>query len=92
MANKKVKKLASFFDLPKEIVLDYPYISLVGHEELNIQNYKSLLEYSQNRIRISTTTGAIKIEGSGLQIKYITAENVKIKGIIQNVDLGGGLC
>lgn len=86
MEEKNIKnKFSSFLDLPKEIVLNYPLVSLVGNEDLIIYNHKGLIEYTNDTIRINTTCGILKIEGKGMYIVKITNEYVKLSGKIKSV-------
>jgi len=80
------EKVSSMLELPKEVVMDYPVISMVGNEELHIENYKGILEYDTERIRICTTHGIIKVEGRSLLLKTMTMEEILIKGIIIKIE------
>lgn len=79
-------KITDMLDLPKEIVLDLPLISMIGKEEVTIENYKGLIEYSEGRIRVNTSIGVLKIEGKNLFFKQITTEYVFIIGTIISVE------
>ena len=84
MKQKHLKKqLADTLDLPKEILLSYPLISLIGHEELLIQNHKGLIEYTSDLIRIKTKVGALKVVGTDLYINKMSTEDLKITGLIK---------
>ncbi len=76
------EKLAEKSGLPKEIVLNYPKLTLIGEGELEVENYKGIIEYSQNRIRLNTFLYVLKIEGEGLELKYVTDECISIRGKI----------
>ncbi|MCL2605110.1 MAG: sporulation protein YqfC [Defluviitaleaceae bacterium] len=79
------EKLASALALPKEIALDMPLIVAAGRGELNIENYKNLLEFSENKIRVHTSAGLLNIEGTRLCLKQITTENLLITGSINGI-------
>jgi sporulation protein YqfC len=79
---KLKSKLASIMELPKEIVMNLPLISIVGNEEISIENYKGVIEYTGEKLRVSTTCGVIGIEGKRLRIKWITPENIAVTGRI----------
>lgn len=81
-------KLIEMLELPKEINADVPYLSLMGNEEMVIENYKSILEYNENTIRVNTTKGVVKIEGRNLQLKEVTNEDIRINGIMTRIELG----
>jgi len=76
------EKITTALSLPKEITLDMPLIVMMGRDELNVENYKNLLEFSPTIIRVKTATGMLSIEGTALQLKQITAENLLITGQI----------
>jgi len=80
--NNIKNKFTQALELPKEIVLNLPLITITGKEELTIENYKGIIEYSDDKLRINTSCGVVKIEGSKLTIKQITEENMFITGKI----------
>ena len=83
---KKKKKLVNTLELPKEIIFNLPLITIVGNEEINIENYKGVIEYSPEKIRINTECGVLKINGEKLSFKQITAENIIVTGVIQTLE------
>jgi sporulation protein YqfC len=79
-------KVTEALELPKEIVLNMPKLTMLGSGDLIIENYKGVIEYSEEKVRINTASGIIKISGSNLIIKEITAEDIIIKGIISSLE------
>ncbi|MCL2674093.1 MAG: sporulation protein YqfC [Defluviitaleaceae bacterium] len=77
-------QIANLFELPREIVLNLPLISVIGNEELIIENYKSVVEYSEEVVRISTSCGILKVEGRKLNLRRMTSEAVTITGTLTN--------
>ena len=87
MKDKNIKKqLVDSLDLPKEILLSYPLVSMIGQEEILIQNHKGLIEYTGDIIRIKTKIGTLKIQGSHLYINKMSTEDLKITGIIKKIE------
>ena len=80
------KKIVNMFELPKEIVFNLPLINIIGSEEINIENYKGVIEYNLERVRINTSCGVLKIEGKKLLLKQITAENISVNGLISKLE------
>jgi sporulation protein YqfC len=80
------EKLTNALSLPKEIALNLPLIVATGRGELNIENYKNLLEFSETRIRVHTAAGLLVVEGSRLCLKQITTENLFITGNISGIN------
>ena len=49
--------------MPKDVVLGVPVLSMLGREELYIENYRGILEYTEELIRVQTKKGQIKVTG-----------------------------
>ncbi|MBO5149082.1 MAG: sporulation protein YqfC [Anaerotignum sp.] len=79
------KNMTEALELPKEIMLNLPLISLVGREEVTIENYKGILEYGEELVRIGTAAGVLRLTGSGLCLKQLSAECMVVTGRIENL-------
>ncbi len=87
--NKKPKlreKITEMLELPKEIVLNMPKLVMLGNGDVIIENYKGIVEYAEGVIRVNTTSGIIKITGTDIYIKEITAENIMVYGNILSLE------
>lgn len=80
------EKFSELLELPKELVLDIPKITIVGKGDMMIENYKGVIEYGSGRIRINTGIGIVKISGAGLIIREITSEDIIISGCIYSLE------
>ncbi len=80
------EKFTEMLELPKEIVLNMPKLTMLGNGDLIIENYKGILEYDKDVIRVNTTSGIIKVKGIEIYIKEITAENIMIYGNILSLE------
>jgi len=85
LKEKLKNKFANLFELPKDVVLDLPHISMVGNIEFHLENHKGIIEYEENLIRIRIHKGQVLISGKELMIEELTKVEVKIKGHIQDV-------
>lgn len=74
------RQAAEKLDLPREVVLDLPLISMTGREEMTIENHKGLMEYGEEKIRIATKVGSLCVSGEGLRLKRLSAECIVIGG------------
>lgn len=77
-----------FFDklhLPKDITQGAFILTAIGNNELYIENYKGILEYTTQCIRIQGKNTYIIIEGRGLKIEHYTEEDMLIKGHIVSI-------
>jgi sporulation protein YqfC len=84
---KKLKeKVAEILELPKEVVLDLPKITMFGDRNMLVENYKGIIEYDDNKIRVNTGRGIIKVTGEKLMIREITSEDLMIDGDIVSLE------
>ena len=77
--------MTNILSLPKEIALNLPLITATGRDEVNIENYKNLIEFTDTKVRINTAAGVLTIEGTGLTLKQIITEHVLITGKIAEI-------
>lgn len=77
--------IADFFELPHEIILDLPRITLVGNMQLYIENHRGVISYDENQVRLSVNNGELIIRGEMLQIKNLLEEELLIKGIFESL-------
>lgn len=73
--------------MPTEIVSNVPKITLIGFNEMLIENYKGILEYEDIYIRINTFIGIININGFNLNLEQISEDDISVKGKIDSINL-----
>lgn len=79
------KKLAETLELPPELAANSNKVSITDFCELNIINYKSIVEYESNIVRINTKEKLIKLEGESLILKNISDDEITVSGKIISV-------
>lgn len=79
-------KIAGASELPKDVVLGQPVVTILGQIELTIENYRGITEYTDVLIRIQTKAGQIRIEGRNLCVEYYTNSDMKITGLIEHIE------
>lgn len=84
---KRLARLEEILEMPKELIEDEPKITIVGFEQLLIENYKGILEYEEFFIKLKTKIGIIAISGFSLNLEEMTEDDVMITGKIESVDL-----
>ena len=80
------EKIAEMTDIPKDFMMNMPRVTILGNKEIYVDNYKGLLEYTQETIRLATTNKVIIIKGDGLMITRIVEEAVFIGGNIFSLE------
>ena len=68
--------------IPKDVILGVPIVTVTGQTEAFIENYRGILEYTDQLIRIQTKVGRVHVIGRKLQIEYYTNDEMKIIGHI----------
>ena len=85
------KRKATFIDnlleLPKEVTTNMPKLTIVGFNELLIENYKGILEYEDFNIRVNTYIGIINISGFDLELNQMTEDDIVVNGRIESIEL-----
>ncbi len=85
--SRQVKRnVTDALELPKEVLLNLPFLSIIGREEITIENYKGIIEYCENTVRINTSCGVIKIMGKNLSLKQLAVECVVISGTMDKME------
>ena len=74
--------LVDKLSLPRDVVDGVARVTLTGNEEVWIENYRGILEYTGERILLQARTCQVCLEGSRLSIDYYTNEDMKISGNI----------
>ncbi len=69
-------------NFPQDVCSGAMNVSLTGNKEAWIENYKGILEYSDEKILLQGKHGMICLEGSRLSIDYYTDADMKISGCI----------
>ncbi|NLI60230.1 MAG: sporulation protein YqfC [Clostridiales bacterium] len=90
MRKKKLQEVKStvseMFELPKEITLNMPKISLIGNNQMLVENHRGIIEYTPNLIRVNSTVGVIRIQGNELKLRNIATEDIMINGGIKSME------
>ena len=87
--NKKnnFRKIDDILEMPTEVFTNEPKITIVGFNEMIIENYKGILEYEDFYIRINTYIGLLNINGFNLRLEKMTDDDIKVKGEIESIDI-----
>ena len=83
---KNKKRLNDILEFPKEICCNIPNIIITGFEDMIIENYKGILEYSEETVRIGTAAGVLRLEGQGLCLKQLSAECMVVTGRVEKME------
>ena len=80
-------KLIEKAEIPKEIALNLPKITIIGNTEIYIENVKGVIEYTETQVRINSTIGVINLSGNNFKIIDITTEEIYVSGRIKSLNI-----
>lgn len=69
----------------KDLAKGEALVSITGQEEAFIENYKGILECTDESVVIATGRCRIRFQGKHLHVEYYTNEEMKIEGMIQKI-------
>jgi sporulation protein YqfC len=72
-------------ELPADIVMDLPRITMVGQIHIYIENHRGLLTFSDRELRLLLKQGQLLVRGENFVIKTILPEEILLEGKINQV-------
>ena len=85
--NRLSKKINKVLEVPRELSDENTKITIIGFDEMLIENYKGVLEYQEFYIKIKTDIGNININGFNLKLEQVTQDDISVKGKIESLDI-----
>lgn len=77
--------LANQLELPADVVMDLPRITMIGHIHIYIENHRGLLTFSDKELRLLLKQGQLLVRGEQFVIKTILPEEILLEGKIHQV-------
>lgn len=77
--------VAAQMQIPKDLSEGAVLLSVTGKEEIFIENYKSILEYTDQRVLLQTKSGKLEVKGKNLHIVYYTYGEMRIEGVLESI-------
>ena len=81
------RRLDRILEMPEEVYSNTPKLTIIGFNEIVLENYKGILEYEEYFASISTHIGIVNINGYNINLEKMTNDDIKITGKIENVEL-----
>ncbi|NRD80801.1 sporulation protein YqfC [Bacillus sp. BRMEA1] len=86
--------MAKKMDLPQDVMMDLPRITMIGQIHIYIENHRGMLAFTDKELRLLLKQGQLLIKGKAFVIKTILPEEILLEGKIDQViyiteDLGG---
>jgi sporulation protein YqfC len=77
--------LTNKLELPADIVMDLPRITMIGQIHIYIENHRGLLTFSDKELRLLLKQGQLLVRGEQFVIKTILPEEILLEGKISHV-------
>ena len=79
--NKKrlTDRINEVLEVPRELNSSNVKLTIIGFDEILIENYKGILEYEEFYLKIKTEIGLININGFNLGVEEITSDDIIVK-------------
>ncbi|MCY6484251.1 sporulation protein YqfC [Clostridium aestuarii] len=83
--DKTRENIAQKLDLPRDVVLNIPKITITGNNEIAIENHKGIVLFEENKMIINSNIGLILIEGERLEVRFIGGSTIIISGKFKTI-------
>jgi sporulation protein YqfC len=83
------QQVSDFLEIPGDIILDLPKITLMGGLQLVVENHRGILKYGAEEIHINTSEGELIVKGRELRLRSILPEEILVEGKIKSIAFGG---
>lgn len=78
-------KIAQKLNIPEDISDGLPIVTVTGQCEVYVENYRGIIEYESNCIKLQTKVCRICMTGQNLEIVYYTNSDMKITGELESI-------
>ncbi|MEG0772393.1 sporulation protein YqfC [Clostridium sp.] len=72
-------------DLPREMVLDLPKVTIISNSEISIENHKGVIFFGESEIKIKTSIGIVHISGFNFEIIFVGGSTIALSGKFKSV-------
>lgn len=90
MIGKFQKKVGEVLDFPPDVVGEGPKITITGRSKILVENFKVILNFSEEEIRLDTAEGEVRFRGKGLMLASILSTELRIEGELTSLSFERG--
>lgn len=83
------QNIADKLDLPRDIILNMPKITITGDNEIIIENHKGVVLFVENQVKVNSGVGLISIYGSRFEILFMGGSTITIGGKFKSIAYEG---
>jgi len=78
--------LTEALDLPADVLLDEPTVSVEGKRRLTVDNHKGVEEFDGEKLTVKTSIGALRVSGSSLVLEDLGCGSLLLTGTIRSIE------
>ncbi len=86
--DKFQKNFSKLLEIPSDLTLDLPKLTLIGNVQLIIENHRGLIEFTAEKTVINTGRWPITLNGRNLMVRSIMVDELMIEGVIDSISFG----
>ena len=86
MKRKPISYVSEHLNLPQDIISGACIVTSYGNRYVYIENYKGIIEYTNEFIRIQGKNCKVLIKGNALSIRYYGDRDMRVDGKIESVN------
>jgi sporulation protein YqfC len=90
MFDKLSKNVGEVLDFPPDVAGNGPKITIIGRQEILVENYLEIIEFTEEEIHLNTSVGEICLAGKEFILKTILATELRIGGYLTSLTYLGG--
>ena len=79
------REVLSAMQVPSDLAFGEPVVTFYGGREVQIENYRRILEYNACRLCVLTQYGRLLLVGEGIRIVSYSGEEMRVEGRIDQV-------
>ena len=83
--NTQWQRIAGILEIPEDIVLDLPRITMLGNQQLLVENHKGIIEYTPSLVRIKLNQGELIVVGRNLMLGNLQMEQILVEGTVGEI-------
>lgn len=90
MFSQLQKGVREALDLPEDVLGDCPRISIVGRSTVIVENFREIITFSGEEIRLETGEGELCLNGERFILRTLLPTEMRVEGKLTSLSFRGG--
>lgn len=79
------RKLHEALDLPLEIAPHVSKVTMLGQQDLLVENHRGVLQCGKEQVRLLTNDGVLGVQGKALELRELSDSRAYVRGEIESI-------